>query len=169
MSDLATADLATTLKRVLRFLPAPVGVVTSHDPHSGQPVGLAMSAIMPVSLEPCAMAVAVNRSGSSHEGMLQSRQFCINLLDPDMRDHLAPFGDPARRDDRFRLPGWKQRGSAWYLENAPACIFCEVSQFTSYGTHDLLIGEVQAVLVSGSTEILGWADGALGRLVPLGG
>lgn len=167
MTDRNEPELAGQLKRILRFLPAPVGVVTSFDPATGEPLGLAMSAIMPVSLEPCAMAVAVNRTGSSHVGFLNSRRFCINLLDPASSDHLAPFGDPARRTERFRTADWKQEGPLWYIEGAPANIFCEVSQLISYGTHDLVIGEVRSLRSSGSTEILGWADGALGRLAPL--
>lgn len=161
-------DLAGQLKLILRYLPAPVGIVSSYDPDSGQPIGLAMSAIMPISLDPCSMAIAVNRSGSAHEGMLRAGRYCINLLDSELHGHMAPFASADKRDQRFTQPEWKQHGPVWYIEGAPANIFCEVREKVSYGTHDLLIGQVYDLMTSGRDDILGWANGALGRLAPLG-
>lgn len=155
------------LRGVLRHLPAPVGIVTSFDPDSDEPVGLVMSAIMPVSLEPCAMAIAINRSGSAHAAVLRSGQFCINLLDSERHQHLAPFVKAEERDLRFTQSDWARRGSVWYIEGAPANIFCDIRASHPFGTHDLLIGEVYDLLTTGSEDILGWANGSLGRLEPL--
>lgn len=155
------------LKNVLRYLPAPVAIVTSFDPQTDDPVGLAMSAIMPVSLEPCAMAVAVNRSASSYRPMVESGRFCINLLTSDKFSHLDPFADPEARDDRFTQEDWERNGSVWYIRDAPANIFCDVAETVSFGTHDILVGEVYDLYSSGATDILGWADGALGSLIPI--
>jgi len=159
--------LTSKLKAVLRHMPAPVGVVTSHDPATGRPVGLAMSAIMPVALDPCSMAVAVNRQGSSHEAILLAGEFCINLLCPKTGDHLEPFYGPDRRDERFTGADWQQHGKAWYIAGAPAAIFCTIRHFISHGTHDVLIGDVADVFTSGGSEILGWSNGRLGMLTPL--
>ncbi|MDE2435167.1 MAG: flavin reductase [Sphingomonadales bacterium] len=155
------------LKQVLRHLPAPVGIVSSYDPDSGDPVGLAMSALMPVSLEPCSMAIAINRSGSAHDAMIRAGRFCINLLDSTQHAHLTPFASFAGRSDRFTHSDWRQHGPVWFLEGAPANIFCEIRQRLSYGTHDLLIGEIYHLRSTGGDDILGWANGALGRLSPL--
>ncbi len=162
-----TASLDARLKRVLRFLPAPVGIVTSFDPETGDPVGLAMSAIMPVSLEPCAMAIAVNRSGPSHAKIMQTGRFCINLLDSARQAHMIPFARAEARSLRFTQPDWSRNGQVWYIEGSPANIFCDIRQSLSYGTHDLLIGEVYDLRSTGGEDILGWANGALGRLAPL--
>jgi flavin reductase (DIM6/NTAB) family NADH-FMN oxidoreductase RutF len=164
-ADHAALDLR--LKRVLRYLPAPVGIVTSADPDSGVPVGLAMSAIMPVSLEPCAMAIAVNRAGASHDAIVRTGRFCINLLDTARQEHLLPFANPAARDLRFTQSDWNRNGTIWYIDGSPANIFCEIRQRVPYGTHDLLIGEVYDLISSGGGDILGWANGALGQLIAL--
>lgn len=165
----ATPDtpLDDRLKRVLRYLPAPVGIVTSHDPASGDPVGLAMSAIMPVSLEPCAMAIAVNRAGASHDAIVRSGRFCINLLDAARQAHMIPFARAEARSLRFTQPDWARNGPVWYLDGSPANIFCEIRETLPYGTHDLLIGEVYDLRATGAEDILGWANGALGQLAPL--
>lgn len=163
----APATLPDQLKQVLRYLPAPVGIVTSFDPETRAPVGLAMSALMPVALDPCSMVIAVNRSGSSHAGMLAAGRYCINLLDSGSHGHMTPFASYDARDQRFTQDDWKQNGDVWYIDGAPANIFCEVREKLSFGTHDLLIGEVYDLRTSGGQEILGWANGALGRLTPL--
>ncbi|MFM2301996.1 MAG: hypothetical protein RLZZ84_1732 [Pseudomonadota bacterium] len=160
-------SLDAQLKRVLRYLPAPVGIVTSFDPGSGDPVGLAMSAIMPVSLEPCSMAIAVNRAGASHDAIVRSGRFCINLLDSSRQAHMAPFARAEARSLRFTQPDWSRHGDVWYIEGSPANIFCEIRECLPYGTHDLMIGDVYDLLSTGSEDILGWANGALGRLAPL--
>lgn len=159
--------LDARLKQVLRHLPAPVGIVSSFAPESGDPVGLAMSAIMPVSLEPCSMAIAINRAGASHDAIVRSGRFCINLLDSARQAHMAPFARPEARDLRFTQPDWVRHGQVWYIQGCPANMFCEIRERLPYGTHDLLIGEVYDLMSTASEDILGWANGALGRLSPI--
>ncbi|MBS0482113.1 MAG: flavin reductase [Proteobacteria bacterium] len=159
--------LDARLKQVLRHLPAPVGIVSSFDPDSGDPVGLAMSALMPVSLEPVSMAIAINRSGSAHDAMIRAGRFCINLLDSARREYLTPFASFAGRPDRFTQSDWRQHGPVWFIEGAPANIFCEIRERVPHGTHDVLIGAIYDLRSTGGDDILGWANGALGRLSPL--
>ncbi|PKB14610.1 flavin reductase (DIM6/NTAB) family NADH-FMN oxidoreductase RutF [Novosphingobium kunmingense] len=167
MTELAPAPIEQRLKRVLRYLPAPVGIVSSFDPETAEPVGLAMSALMPVSLEPAAMAIAINRAGSAHDAMIRAGRFCINLLDAERQDYLAPFASHAGRADRFQQPAWCHNGPVWYIKGSPAAIFCTVRECMGFGTHDVLIGEVYDLIASGGDDILGWANGALGRLSPI--
>lgn len=164
--------LDARLKRVLRFMPAPVGIVTSYDPESGAPVGLAMSALMPVCLDPPAMAICVNRSGSAYDAMIRAGRFCINLLHAGQDGHVTPFADPAARDARFTQQDWQRHvhasdGGLWYIDGAPANLFCTIGERVSYGTHDLLVGQVDELFTSGSDDIVGWANGALCRPAPL--
>ncbi|HZU65155.1 MAG TPA: flavin reductase family protein [Novosphingobium sp.] len=164
----ADADLAVLLKRVLRFMPAPLGLVSCHDPLTDAPAGLAMSAIMPVSLEPPAMAVAVNRSGAGHAALLRAGAFCINLLGPETAGQIGPFADPARRHERFADPAWRRNTHGWHLAGAPAAIFCRLRATLSHGTHDLLVGDVIALIARESAPVLGWNDGAPALMQALG-
>jgi len=157
------------LKKVLRFMPAPVGIVTSFEPESGSPVGLAMSAIMPVSLDPPSMAICVNRSGSSYDALVRAGRFCINLLHADNADRLSPFASSSGRDQRFSDVSWREKDKVWYIDGAPANIFCNVRDGLHFGTHHVLIGEVYDLASSGDEDILGWANGALGHISPLAG
>lgn len=167
MQPTETPALEDRMKRVLRHLPAPVGIVTSFDPETDEPVGLAMSAMMPVSLEPCAMAIAINRSGSAHSAMVRAGQFCVNLLATVHQDALAAFASYHGREKRFVGPEWQRNGKVWYIDSAPANLFCKIEEQFAYGTHDVLIGNVYELRATGDEDILGWANGGLGRLAPL--
>jgi flavin reductase (DIM6/NTAB) family NADH-FMN oxidoreductase RutF len=169
VTETLTLPLDQRLKRVLRFMPAPVGIVTSRDPATGEPLGLAMSALMPVCLEPPAMAICVNRASSAHAGLVAAGKFCINLLHSGIDAHLRPFADPAARDSRFTQDDWAQHGDSgmWYIEGAAANLFCTVRERVAHGTHDLIVGEVTDLFSDNAEDILGWANGALGRLQPL--
>lgn len=159
-------EIPDRLKRVLRFTPAPVSIVTSFD-EFGEPVGLAMSAIMPVALEPCSMAISINRDGSAYRHVRAAGLFCVNLLNSATEPHFRPFCDPRLREQRFKDPAWKVHEGLWYLDDAPASIFCRIEQVAQYGTHDVVIGKVFDMFSSGDQDILGSGDGSLGRLLPV--
>ncbi|CDO34487.1 MULTISPECIES: flavin reductase family protein [Novosphingobium] len=167
MQQTENSAFADQMKRVLRHLPAPVGIVTSYDPQTEEPVGLAMSAMMPVSLEPCAMAIAINRSGSAHDAMIRAGRFCVNLLASEHHAALEPFASYHGRDRRFVGPEWQRSGKVWYIDSAPANLFCEIGECLPFGTHDVLVGKVYDLRSNGGQEILGWANGSLGRLAPI--
>lgn len=166
MVETEAEKLSDQLKRVLRFMPAPVSVVTSHDDND-EPVGLAMSAIMPVSLDPCSMAISINRDNSSYPHFRESGVFCINLLHAGMKPQFLPFADYKARDERFRGSSWKVHEKLWYLEQAPASIFCSIESVMSHGTHDVIIGKVFHLIASDEEAVLGWANGSLGTLSPI--
>jgi len=99
--------------------------------------------------------------------MIRAGRFCINLLHGGLDVHMAPFAESCARDQRFAQPGWRHNGPVWYIDGAPASIFCDIREQVSYGTHDLLVGEVYDLIATGEVDILGWANGGLGRFAPL--
>lgn len=118
------------------------------------------------------MAICVNRSGSAHDAMMRAGRFCINLLQAGQDSHVRPFADPAAREMRFRQDDWRQHvhhahEGLWYIDKAPAAIFCTIRENVRFGTHDLLVGEVDDLITSGSDDIVGWANGSLYRPTPI--
>ena len=105
------------------------------------------------------MAIAINRANASHEPLTRSGQFCIHFLDAGLTDHLAPFASWEQRHRRFTLPGWAECELGWFIEDAPANIFCTIRSTTSFGTHDVVIGEVTDVRSVGVVDMLGWSNG----------
>ena len=91
MTDAALAD---RLKATLRGLPGPVALVTTVDPVGAAPQGMLASAVIPVSMDPPSMLVAINRSASMHPTLAAAGRFCINVLGTSQADVLALFSKP---------------------------------------------------------------------------
>lgn len=158
-----------SLKSAMRRMPGAVSLVTTIDPGSRLPAGLAASAVIPVSMDPPSMLVSINKTASACGPISRSGLFCINLLATDQTDLVAAFSSNARRGERFLSDNWSVQDSVPYLPDACAAIFCKVRHEVSYATHTLFIGEVYGVLgESDKSTPLGWIEGGFARLVSLG-
>ena len=63
------AALADNLKLAMRRMPGPVSLITTRDPGNAEPAGMIVSAVIPVSMAPPSMLVAVNRDSSCHSSI----------------------------------------------------------------------------------------------------
>lgn len=153
------------LRKALRRLPGPVSVVTSQEPGSGEPAGMIASAVIPVSLAPPSMLVAIHQDASIHAVITGSGRFCINLLGVGQRGYVDLFTDRTMRARRFESADWRYAEGLPWLPAACANIFCRVKETLAYGTHELFIGDVEEVR-SGEGEVspLGWIEGDFAQL-----
>ncbi|MGB7373000.1 flavin reductase family protein [Pontixanthobacter sp.] len=162
------ADLARLLRSAMRRLPGPVSIVTTHDVAAREPAGMAASAVVPVSMEPPSMMVAVNRQSRCHSAIEGQGRFCINLLGTDQTALVDPFSNPAKRSERFSVADWNYADEIPFLPSAIANLFCEVHATLIHGTHELFVGNVYDVklrLAVGAEEAdpLGWMEGGFAR------
>ena len=168
-------SLCADLKAAMRRLASSVSIVTSRD-EQGQPHGMAASAVIPVSMDPPSMLVAVNRDAGLHPVLQRSGRYCINLLADAQHTLLAPFSQTALREQRFRSDEWRD---AWspaddrlpWLDGASSVIECDVDKSIDHGTHTLFIGRVVSVRCAeantGAAPPLVWLDGQRTHLAPL--
>ncbi len=164
MSDMSVDDLAHGLKSAMRRMPSAVALITTRDPQSHAPAGLAASAVIPVSMQPPSMLVSINRSGKTHAIIEQVGRFCVNLLGAEQAALIKPFSVEALREQRFTHEAWSERDGLPYLPHAPASIFCTVTTSLIFGTHELFVGEVFDMNVVDGAEPLAWIDGTFARL-----
>ena len=164
--DRATdADFATHLKTAMRRMPSAVSIITTRHPETGEPMGLVASAVIPVTMEPPSMLVSINRSSSAHPTIVMAEGFCVNLLSVDQHPLVTLFSSGELRDRRFADDIWEKRCDLPGLRDATASIACKVRHSTSFGTHDLFIGEVTGIMLNEETEPLAWVEGGLARIV----
>jgi flavin reductase (DIM6/NTAB) family NADH-FMN oxidoreductase RutF len=139
-------SMHSRLREALRKTASSVTIVTSRDA-DGLPHGMVASAVIPVSMEPPSMLVAVNRSASIHPVLQRSRRFCVNVMCEGQHALVDVFSQSALRDQRFRCGHWR---AAWayeaerppWLPDALAVVDCAVDVATDYGTHTVFIGRV---------------------------
>ena len=156
-------DLTTLLRSALRGMPAPVALITTRDLATGEPAGLAASAVIPVSMAPPSMLVCVNRSASAHAVIEASGRFCITLIGAAQTALVDVFSNTVHRSRRFTSGQWSERHGLPFLTEAPASIFCHVRTTLLFGTHEAFVGEVFDVSSHSAENPIGWAHGSFVR------
>ena len=106
-----------------------------------------------VNSEPPMVSVSIRKSRYSHDLILRSGEFVVNLADEDMCRAVDFCGVRSGRDlDKAAaagltyMPGEKM-DYAPAVCGAPVCLSCRVHQTLELGSHDLFLGEVAAVRV----------------------
>jgi flavin reductase (DIM6/NTAB) family NADH-FMN oxidoreductase RutF len=155
------SEVAEDLKGAMRFMPSPLAIVSALAPDNREPVGMAVTAYVPISMDPPSMQICINRSASGHDPILEAGTFCINILGLGSDDILQTFADPARRADRFRQGAWVTRNGAPLLLDARAALICKTAMTHRFGTHSLVIGEVAEVLSNPASPPAVWLEGKM--------
>jgi len=104
------------------------------------------SSVMPVSLDPVMMAVAVGRHHASHAMICEGTGFVVNVLRTDQLELARHFGtQSARSIDKLRgVRGRPARNGAPILDDAIAYFECERHGTLLAGDHELVVGRVRA-------------------------
>ena len=147
MTDSTSSEISDDLKKALRGVASTVTVITAAS--GGRRSGLTATSVCSVSMEPPQMLVCVNRDGVTHEVIVESGQFCINILGADQEAVSNEFAKSNGADDSdpFKAQGdWDLKsGSAPVLRDGIAAIHCDVADAIEAGTHSIFVGRVREV------------------------
>jgi flavin reductase (DIM6/NTAB) family NADH-FMN oxidoreductase RutF len=149
------------LRAVFRRVPAGVGVVTVD--HDGERLGLTVSAIVSLSLDPPLVGVAVARKAAMHEILRGAGAFAVGFLaagDEGARlaAHFARGVPPIAMWHRIALrPG--RDGLPPQLATAAGWLDCRTIAEHAAGDHTLFVAEVTAADPGPAERALTWVDG----------
>ena len=116
---------------------------------------MTMTAVNSLSFDPPSMLVCVNRTASAYQALLQSCNFCINVLGAGHEEVSKACSGSLAGEDRFGVGNWAENESGIpYLKDAQANVFMHCDRKWSYGTHGILVGRVFDVRVPGSLNPL---------------
>lgn len=147
--EMDNAKLAADLKMAMRGFAQSV-VIVSTVGSDGARYAMAATAVTPVSMDPPSMLICVNRTASSHAILEGGANFALNILHRDQMDVARVCGGAAKGEERFTVGNWQTDAHGVpYLADAQAAIICHQRQRISYGSHDIFIGDVQAVRGTG--------------------
>ncbi|MDR0885415.1 MAG: flavin reductase family protein [Clostridiales Family XIII bacterium] len=133
------------------IFPNPVFIVGTYDKNGkANAVNLAWGGI--ASSGPESIAIAVRPSRYTHENLLETRAFTINLPSAKYVEEADYFGIVSGRDvDKFEVTGLTPvKGdyvNAPYIEEFPINLECEVTEIIELGVHTLFIGAVKDVKI----------------------
>lgn len=139
----AAADQALTPDRYRRFMahwPTAVSVVTAQADKA--PVGCTVNALMSVSIAPPLLVVSLAAGSGTHEAIVRSGSFAINLLGWEQRDLCDRFAH-GPRGERFRGVDFRLQHGAPVLTQSTASVVCAVTQTFVCADHVLVAGAPQ--------------------------
>ena len=140
-------------RKIMGHFATGVTVVTARS-RSGEAVGLTVNAFTSVSLDPLLVLVCVHREASTHDPLLESGYFAINMLGRS-QEHLGVRFAVAEDEDRFlgldTITG--PMGSPILL-GSMAWLECRVKDVIPGGDHSIVLGEVVEGEVLGGEPLM---------------
>lgn len=147
-----------------------VHIVTSDGP--GGRGGATMTAVSSVSDAPPTVLICLNQTGRLNAILRANGVFCVNTLvagDETLAGVFAGVGG-IDHPGRFEHGVWRSAATgAPVLAGARAAFDCRVSTITDVGSHTVIFGTVEAVVVGDARPALLYVDRAYRVLPPLAG
>lgn len=137
------------LRAALRLLsPGPVALVSTM--YRDRPNVMTAAWLLPLSLDPIRVGVAVHPTRLTHEFISKSEWFALNIPNVDLITPVHTCGMRSGRDgDKFAATGLTpteaQAIEAPLIAECVAHIECGVAERVTLGDHDLFVGSVLAV------------------------
>ena len=140
---------------IKRFAKSVAIITTAKD---GVRYAMPATAVTPLANEPASLLFCVEKTASSYPVLASGTEFAVNLLALAQKD-IAERCMTAKGEARFEGAPWKDDGGVPYLESAQASFVCTQDGRHSYATHEIFIGKVRAIRVSGDTDPLVFIGG----------
>jgi flavin reductase (DIM6/NTAB) family NADH-FMN oxidoreductase RutF len=166
---LAPDERAEALRLTMRATAATVCAVTTLAA-DGTWRGATVNSMTSVSLSPPSLLVSLNGASRIHAAILASRRFVVTVFASTHREIAAAFADPKRHDERFATGAWQLAENGMpILTDAVANILCSSAATLPFGTHTIIVGIVDDIVMGTGAEPLVYHDGRYGRWSPLTG
>ena len=136
-------DIGRRLRDVMGRFPTGVTVVAAVGPES-RPFGLTVNSFTSVSLDPPLILVCIDREAASHDALMASSHFAVNVLASEQSHVADRFAvEPAR--SRFDEISWHASAlGAPLIEGAAAWLECSRHEVYEVGDHSILVGKVES-------------------------
>ncbi|MGH7708091.1 MAG: flavin reductase family protein [Vulcanimicrobiaceae bacterium] len=134
---------------------AGVNVITTNG--VGGSVGLTVSSMCSLSLDPPSLLICVYGESPACAAIRRNRCFVVNVLSEAQTEIALCFAGQVRelRHDRFAIAKWYPLPTgAWGLPDTTATFDCLVVEEHPFGTHVIFIGAVQACGAHDSAPLL---------------
>lgn len=132
-------------------------MVTAVD-RRGRDVGMTVSALASVSLEPPLILICIDHEASIYNTLSKATHFIANILSEGQEALARRFAE--RDTNRFDGIGYErgQNGAAVLLETL-GYLECEVVARHEAGDHDVIVGEVEVAISNEGKPLLYYRGG----------
>lgn len=154
-------DLSLAMKDGMRRLASGVAILATTTP-SGERHAMTVSSVTSVSDSPASLLVCIHEQTAMH-AFLQSvgDNFSISILSSSQQVVSNLCAGRDQGECRFSAGDWQKGAESQpYLADAQAVFFCQADQVSSYGTHNIVVGQIHQVMISeGAVAPLIYVDG----------
>lgn len=141
----------------LRRLAKAVVVITCT--FEGRRYAMAATAVSELSMDPPSLLICVNKTASISPALADQVDFAVNILHSSHEPISVLCSGATKGEERFKLGHWREgRTGVPILADAQAVFECHFAESLSYGTHDIIVGEVFACTSSSDVDPLVYAD-----------
>ena len=142
--SLQPREIDQAFRSAMRRFASTVTVVTTCDRDRCH--GMTATSVTSLSMDPPSLLVCLKQTTLLHDMTLNARRFCVNVLHQDQSALSAAFSGGVAPELRFDIGRWAYTDEGIpYLLDAQANLFCRKAAVIPYGTHAILVGEVEDV------------------------
>ena len=139
-------DIATKFRAAMRRFASTVTIVTACD--QDQCHGMTATAVTSLSMDPPSLLICLNQKTRLNGILSRTSGFCVNVLNRDQAALSTAFSGGVAPEHRFETGRWARRSDGIpYLADAQSRLFCRKAEAIAFGTHTILIGEVEDVVL----------------------
>jgi flavin reductase (DIM6/NTAB) family NADH-FMN oxidoreductase RutF len=155
--------IADDLRAAMRGLALSVSIISTGDKR-GRRAAMTATSAAPLSLNPPAMLVCINRESGIYEILRQDADFCINILGANQRALAQWCSGRAKSQERFEFGAWRCEDDLPMIADAQAIIVCKQKRRLTFDTHDIIIGNVKRVRIGAAIDPLLYVNGSYARV-----
>jgi len=141
-----------------------VAVVTVRPEGAGEPFGITVNSVASVSLEPPLVLFCLARASRHYQRVVTCREFVINVLAEDQREHSAHFASSATQEQWRAVAADVTAAGTPVLAGALATLVCLPEAVHDGGDHGIVLGRVTELDWRPEGRPLLYIRGRYGRL-----
>src|SRR5690606_19294077 len=136
--------------------------------HASHRYGMTATAVCSATANPPTVLVCINKLAATHDAIVKSRVYCVNVLRAEDFDLSTNFSGAQTGEGRFKSRNWSRlaTGSPVLVDSLVA-FDCRVVKSLVHGTHTIFLGQVEQVLLGKRGKPLLYSEGQYAKLASL--
>ncbi len=153
-------------KAGMRSVAGAVTIITTA--HASHRYGMTATAVCSATANPPTVLVCINKLAATHDAIVKSRVYCVNVLRAEDFDLSTNFSGAQTGEGRFKSRNWSRlaTGSPVLVDSLVA-FDCRVVKSLVHGTHTIFLGQVEQVLLGKRGKPLLYSEGQYAKLASL--
>jgi flavin reductase (DIM6/NTAB) family NADH-FMN oxidoreductase RutF len=147
----------TDFRKAMRRLTSTVSIIATVG--DGDYVGMVATTVNSLCSDPPAIVACVSRAASIFGPLMSRKRFSVNLLEARQANLIPIFSGQEKGAARFRYGQWEDIDGLPCLVDGQATLLCRLDGSFAYGSHDVIVGRIEAARVADQISPLLWQNG----------